>query len=140
MLALLAVGGYAIETRYYDNRLRGQDATIDRFLADSRPGERVAITEQWSVLPPSPVYALFGERLHNQVAYVGLHPDGARAPHRDPARFAADLRRGRYEWLMVGRGRRGGAVTPAMRWAPAAGYAQVARSDRLALYRRVGSP
>jgi hypothetical protein len=136
-IVVVAVGGYELETRYFDNRLRGEDATIDRFLSDSRAGERVGITEQWSVIPPSPVYALFGERLHNDVAYVGVRKDGAWAPHRDPARFAADLRDGNYDWLMVGRGLRPAGVTPAMRWATAAGYTQVARSDRLALYRRL---
>jgi hypothetical protein len=137
---LIAVGGYALETRYFDHRLRGQDATIDRFIVDSRPGQRVALAEQWSVMQPSPVFPLFGDRMRNSVTYVGLHEEGARKPYRDPAQFEAAMRRGRYDWLMVGRGLRPGGVTPTMRWARAAGYAQVASSPRLALYRRLGAP
>jgi hypothetical protein len=139
-LLVLGVGGYEIETRYFDHRLQGVDATIDHYLSHSRAGERVAITEQWSVIPPSPVYALFGDRLHNHVKYVGRHDEGANEPYRDRAQFAAAIRRGDYDWLMVGRGLRPAGVTPAMRWAPGAGYAQVAQSERLALYRRVRRP
>jgi hypothetical protein len=80
---------------------------------------------------------MFGKRLRNEVKYVGRHDQGANEPYRDPAQFAAAVRRGDYDWLMVGRGLRPAGVTPSMRWAAAAGYAQVAHSDRLALYRRV---
>jgi hypothetical protein len=136
LLVLAALGGYAVERRFFERRLRGEDATVDRFLATSRSGDRVGLAEQWSVLPPSPVLAMFGDRLKNSVAYVGEHSQGVNKPYRSRTAFAAALSRGRYDWLMVGRGVRPTAATPAMRWAGASGYQLVAQTTRLALYRR----
>ena len=134
------VGGYAVQHRYADHRLRGEDAAVDYFLDHGRNGDRVGLAEQWSVLPPSPVFAMFGARLRNHVRYVGEHEDGVNKPYRDRARFVAALGRGGNAWLMVGRGVRGGVTTSAMKWAPAAGYVEVARTARLALYRRSVGP
>jgi hypothetical protein len=136
LAALLAVGGYAVQDRYADHRLRGEDAAVDYFLDHGRDGDSVGLAEQWSVLPPSPVFAMFGVGLRNNVRYVGEHEEGVNKPYRDRARFVAAVGRGRNGWLMVGRGARGGLTTPAMRWAPTAGYVEVARTARLALYRR----
>jgi hypothetical protein len=137
---LVVAGGYAIQRRFADYRLRGQDAALDYFLVHARDGERVGLAEQWSVQSPAPVLAMFGDRLRNRVSYVGEHEQGVNKPYRDPARFAARLARDRYKWLMVGRGTRPPAVTPAMTWAAADGYQRVAQSDRLALYRRAARP
>ncbi|HEY0633260.1 MAG TPA: hypothetical protein VGC98_14485 [Thermoleophilaceae bacterium] len=140
LTVLAAVGGYAVEHRFSGRRLRGQDAAVDRFLATTRGGDRVGLAEQWSVLPPSPVLAMFGDRLRNRVSYVGEHSEGVNKPYRTPGAFAAALRRGRYDWLMVGRGVRPTVATPAMRWAPASGYRLVTQTMRLALYRRAQRP
>jgi hypothetical protein len=139
-VALAVLGGYAVERRYGNNRLRGQDVTIDRFLAQARDGDRVGIGEQWSVIPPSPVLAMFGDRLRNRVSYLGEHVDGVNKPYRDPARLRSRLARDRYEWLMIGRGLEPQGTTPAMRWVRADGYDLVAQSARLALYRRRQHP
>jgi hypothetical protein len=138
--ALIVAGGYALDRRFADHRLRGQDATLDYFLAHTRDGERVGLAEEWSVLPPAPVLAMFGDRLRNRVTYVGEHQEGVNKPYRDPARFATRLARDRYVWLMIGRGMRPPTVTPAMTWATANGYARVSQTDRLALYRRTARP
>lgn len=136
MAAVVAVAGYVVQHRYADHRLRGEDAAVDYFLEHSRDGQTVALAEQWSVLPPSPVFAMFGPRLRNAVHYVGEHEDGVNKPYRDRSRFAAALDHDRFAWLMVGRGVRGAATTPAMAWATGDGYVEVARSARLALFRR----
>jgi hypothetical protein len=135
-LALLALlTGYAVERSYSRDRFVGRDATIDRFLAETRDGDRVGITGSWSVTPPSPVHAMFGDRLRNEVDYVGEFSEGVNKPYATAAPFRAALRRGRYDWLMIGRGVRPEPTTPAMTWAAAAGYRLVAQTPRLALYR-----
>jgi ABC-type nickel/cobalt efflux system permease component RcnA len=139
-ILLAIVGGYALQRRYADHRLRGQDAAVDYYLDHAHDGDRAALAEQWSVAPPGPVYALFGDRLRNDVRYAGLHEDGVNKPYRDARTFADVLRRGNYGWLMVGRGLRPNGTTPAMRWAPAAGFVPVATTPRLALYRRAAGP
>jgi hypothetical protein len=134
VLVVAAAGGYVLQDRFAGKRLRGEDAAVDYFLAHSRNGDRVGLAEQWSVLPPSPVLAMFGRQLSNHVDYVGEHADGVNKPHRDRSAFLADVRRGHYRWLMIGRGMRPPATTPAMSWTAAAGYVSVAQTARLALY------
>ena len=137
LAAGLVIGvGYALQRTFSEHRLRGQDAAVDYFLAHVRDGDRVGIAEQWSVRPPAPVLAMYGDRLRNRVSYVGEHEEGVDKPYRDRTRFAARLARDRFTWLMVGRGLRPPTVTPAMTWAVQNGYERVAQSDRLALYRR----
>jgi hypothetical protein len=132
---LVLAAGYKIERTYSKDRLVGKDATIDRFLATTRDGDRVGITGQWSVVPPSPVHPMFGERFHNHVDYVGEWSEGVNKPYRSQAAFTADLRKGRYDWLMVGRGIPPAGDPPAMSWAATAGYRLAAQTPRLALYR-----
>jgi hypothetical protein len=137
---LLAAGGYALERRYLRHRLAGEDAAVDFFIAHARDGDRVGLAEHWTVVPPSPVFAMFGPRLDNRVTYVGRRVDGVNRPQHDRAQFLAQSRREGYDWLMVGRGARPYARTPAMDWAVAGGYKLVADSPRLALYRAVAHP
>lgn len=139
-MLLALVAGYGLQRRYADHRLRGQDAAVDYYLDHAHDGDRAALAEQWSVIPPGPVYALFGDRLRNDVRYAGLREDGVNKPYRDARAFGNAVRRGNYGWLMVGRGLRPNGTTPAMRWAPAAGFVPVATTPRLALYRRGTGP
>jgi hypothetical protein len=140
-IALIAlVGGYALQHRYYQHRLVGEDATVDYFIAHAHDGDRVGITGQWSVDPPSPVQPMFGPRLRNHVDYVGDFSGGVNKPHRAEPAFAADVVRGRYDWLIVGRGAPPAASTPEMSWATRTGYTMVAATRRLALYRRAAGP
>ncbi|MEA2493957.1 MAG: hypothetical protein QOJ29_1868, partial [Thermoleophilaceae bacterium] len=51
LMAFVVVGGYVVQHRYADHRLRGDDAAIDYFLDHAREGDGVGLAEQWSVLP-----------------------------------------------------------------------------------------
>jgi hypothetical protein len=135
VVVVVVAAGYALERSYSRDRLVGKDATIDYFLGAARDGDRVGITGQWSVVPPSPVHPMFGERFRNHVDYVGEWSHGVNKPYRGEAAFGEDVRRGRYDWLIVGRGAPPTSTTPAMSWAAASGYRLVAQTQRLALYR-----
>jgi hypothetical protein len=138
-IVVIAAAGYAVQHRYEAKRLRGEDSAVDYFLAHSVEGDRVGLAEQWSVLPPSPVLAMFGARFRNRVDYLGVQSEGVNKPYRDRAAFLARVGGGRYDWLMIGRGSPPVAVTPAMSLAAAAGYRLVAQTGRLALYRSTAS-
>jgi hypothetical protein len=78
---------------------------------------------------------MYGERFRNEVDYVGEFEDGVNKPYGTGADFIEAVRRGGYDWLMIGRGRPPAPTTAETRWAPRAGYTLVARTERLALYR-----
>ena len=88
-----------------------------------------------------PVLPAFGPRLGNEVDFVGPLRDHMLVEYRDRASFVAALRRGRYDRLVIGTARLPG--TPRgddEAWARSAGYVVTARSPRLVLMRRAGTP
>jgi hypothetical protein len=139
-LALLAVAvGYGLQHSYYRDRLGGKDPTLDYFFAHSRSGDRVGLSGQWSVEPPAPPHPMYGAHFHNHVDYVGRLEGGVEKPYRSAPEFVAAVRRGGYDWLMIGRGATRDERSPEPSWAARAGYALVASSPRLALFRAPGA-
>ena len=127
--------GYAVERRFNDRRYR----VVEPPLAWARDGRerRIGLAGLWDVNGLSPVLPAFGPRLGNRVEFVGpfrremLHEHVRRGP------FVAELRRERYDLLVLGR-----AILPGTprgdleAWARAAGYDEVTRTHRLVLLRR----
>ena len=101
-LALVVVVGRVDQVHFDTRTYAPYDpafAWIDRY---ARAGDRIGIAGAWDTGGLAPTLPAFGPRLGNYVAYVG---DPARASLHLPASestFAADLRRGRYDVLVIG--------------------------------------
>lgn len=141
--ALLAAGavafaGHRLQRDFNDRRYLGSDPVIDQ-VAVAGPPRKIAITGAWSDRGLSPVLPAFGPRLENEVDYVGPLVDGMLRRPRDPREFAADLRKGRYDLLVVGRGGPPARQLREERWALGQGFVQVAQSERFTLLRPGGT-
>ena len=96
-----------------------------------------SLANVWSNAGLAPVLPAFGPRLENRVSYVGPFQRHLLGQYTSQATFAGALRRGGYQFLLVGLG----FPTPQAEvvdeaWARAAGYRQIAGSPRLALFAR----
>jgi hypothetical protein len=106
------------------------------FAPDGRE-RRIGLAGLWDVNGLSPVLPAFGPRLRNRVEFVGPFRREMLHEHERAGAFVEELRRGRYDLLVMGR-----AVLPGTprrdleAWARAAGYDEVARTHRLVLMRR----
>lgn len=134
---VVLAGGYKIQDRYADARYIGLDPVTDVLLTEAGSDQRVGLVASWpddGVPPPLPA---FGPRFRNEVEYVGSVDKDVFRRYRTTAAFTAAVRRGDYDYLVVGRGR--DVSKPGVReerFAEAAGYTLVKRSPRLSLYRR----
>jgi hypothetical protein len=128
-LALAAVG--RLDQRRFDvHTYASFDPSFAWIESHAAARHRIGITGIWSTTGLPPTLPAFGPRLGNYVAYVG---DRVRHSLHVPASessFEAQLRRGRYDLLLIGL--QDTAHTDV--WARAAGYRLVSHSDRLALY------
>jgi hypothetical protein len=130
MIACLLAVGRIAQTKFDRHTYAAYDPTFAWIVEHASTGHRIGVTGVWSTAGlPAPLPA-FGPRLGNQVAYVG---DLVRHSVHLPANqrsFDAELRRGRFELVLIGLQTTGHTDV----WARAAGYHLVALSPRLALY------
>ena len=131
---VLAAAGFVDQRHYNDHRYLGVEPAVDWLSSHAPSGRRIGVTGVWDDGGLSPVLPAFGPRLGNDVAYVGREDRGFLRRYRDRASFAAALRRGGYDLLIVGLGRPPAIPrVPEARWARESGFETIARSDRLAL-------
>ncbi|MGI8460527.1 MAG: hypothetical protein ACR2OC_02655 [Solirubrobacterales bacterium] len=135
-LGLALVGGYEMQKRFNGVRYVSQDSTIDYVLREAGGGKRVGLSGLWDN-GISPVLPAFGNRFENEVEYVGTHGDGFIHRYTSRRSFIAALRKGRFDLLFVGHGIPRQQSLREERWARAAGWETVARSERLTL---LGAP
>jgi hypothetical protein len=133
---VLALGGVALgehAQRHFNHyRYNGLDAAVDWVLDNAPAGHRIGIAGDWTggVLE-SPILPAFGPRFRNEVTYIGRMNVGTLIEYSKEQNFLAAVRRGHYDILLVGR-----ALPPlgmplvAPQWARAAGFREVAASDR----------
>jgi hypothetical protein len=134
-LGIVTPAGYALERRFNDHRYR----VVEAPLAWARDGgeRRIGLAGLWDVNGLSPVLPAFGPRLGNRVEFVGRFRREMLHEHQRADPFVEDLRRGRYDLLVVGRALLPGTPRGDLEgWARAAGYDEVARTHRLVLFRR----
>ena len=131
VVALAAVGWVA-QRDYHDAFYEGRDAVIDRVLA-APEGTRVGLGNVWSNEGLVPVLPSFGERLRNEVDYVGAWVDGVLREHRSQEGFTSALEG--HDLLVLGLGSPPEPPVEEEAWLRTAGWSEVARSDRLALWR-----
>jgi hypothetical protein len=138
-LAALAVAvafaAARVDQTHFDSRSYATyDPTFAWIDAHARSGHRVGVTGVWNTYGLAPTLPAFGPRLGNVVAYVG---DRVRASLHLPASestFSSELRRGRYDLLLIGLQLTGHTDV----WAEQLGYRLLVRSARLALYAAPG--
>jgi hypothetical protein len=130
-VALLTLAGARhVEQRVNVGRYVGSDPAIDVLLRLAPSDRRIGLAADWSVSGLSPIWPSFGTRIGNEVEYVGYF-DGFLRRYPTEDRFHAALERGRYDFLVVGRGFYPPQPTREQRWAMAAGWRTVALSTRL---------
>jgi hypothetical protein len=127
---VLLAGAHRIEQRINDGRYLGSDRAIDALLKAAPTGKRIGLAADWSVDGLTPIWPAFGTRIGNDVEYVGYF-DGFLRKYPTETGFQAALERGRYDYIVVGRGFYPPQDTREQRWAMDAGWRTVALSTRL---------
>jgi hypothetical protein len=138
LLTSFVMAEYVAEKRVMLGRWRGFDPTVDWVLDHAATGHEVGITGAWNNGGISPVRPAFGDRLENDVEFVGPTVRGMLRHYAHRGSFIRALRSRDYDLLLIGRG--GTKPKPHVKeevWAHAAGYALVVQSDRGALYRKL---
>ena len=133
LAASLSLAGYAGQERYNDGRYANLGPVFDPFVRSAERDLNVAIAGSWSANGPTPTYPPFGPRLENRVEYAGRDDDGTLRAYADGHAFVRRLRAGGYDYVIVGLGIPPGSDVEALGWARAAGFREVARSERLVL-------
>jgi dolichyl-phosphate-mannose-protein mannosyltransferase len=138
--AAVLISGVAIgrldERRFARIGYFGRDATLTWIGRDAPGGHRIGLAGVWSVDGIAPPFPAFGPRLDNEVAYVGPVREGLLRQYERRPSFAAGVRRGGYDLLLIGRGQPPRPRVREERWAQSMGFKLVAASTRLALYQR----
>jgi hypothetical protein len=122
---------HRIEQRVNDARYLDDDPAVAALLRLAPAGKRIGHAGDWSIGGLSPIWPSFGTRIGNEVEFVGYFDRGWLRSYPDATSFAAALKRGRYDALVVGRGFYPPQDTPEQRWAMDAGWRTIALSDRL---------
>ena len=130
-IIVAAAVGFEVQKRYNERRYAGADPATD-VLAGSTEPQRIGLAGLWGD-EYSPAYPAFGLRLQNDVEYVGEWREDVLRRYGTQEEFAAALRDGGYDRIVVGLGRPGVENVPERDWAIAAGFREVAASDELAL-------
>ena len=137
-LAAALVFGNEVQQRFNAHRYLGVEPAADHILLRAPSGNRIGLAGRWddqAIVPPLPA---FGPRFGNEVEYVGEYVDEMLRAYPDSEQFGAAVAEGEYDYLFIGRGRPPQPVVEEERWARAAGYEPVVRSDRLSLFRAPG--
>lgn len=139
LLGIVAAGalalGYFQQRRFNEKRYMGLDRTFDSVIANAPRRSRIGIAGEFDG-GLGPVAPMLGPFLDNRVTFVGPLVQGMRREYGRRADYLAALSRGRYDFMLIGRGvppRPGG---PAERWTRMAGLKPVAYSAQYALFRR----
>ncbi len=128
-LVLLAAA-HRIEQRINDGRYLGSDRAIDALLKAAPAGKRIGLAAEWSLAGLTPIWPAFGTTIGNEVEYIGYF-DGFLRKYPTAQRFQRALERGRYDYVVIGRGFYPPQDTREQRWAIDAGWRTVALSPRL---------
>jgi hypothetical protein len=134
-ILVLVAAGHHQQRVYAATPYEAPDPAVEHFLAESRSGDRIGVAGAHTPAGITPEGILFGPRFRNRVSFVGPTVDHLLRSYEDPVAYAAALRRGRYDWLMVGTGFPPRPHPREEVWARRAGFGTVAASERLILMR-----
>lgn len=138
VIAAVAVAGYVAQQDFNDDRYLGSDPTFDVVL-NSDEDLKVGITGNWNDAGPPPTWAMFGQKLDNEVEYVGEIVNGHLAPYGTEAEWLSAVRRGGYDFVLAGEEPHIVGDSLERIWA-ADSLDAVAASDRFTLYEMPSSP
>jgi hypothetical protein len=127
VLAVVAAG-YEEQRRFARYRYK-DDPTFAWVSAIPSARHRVGVAGNWTLGPAPPVWPMYGPRIGNRVRYVGRLHRGMIRRYATLDAWTAAVRRHRLDLVLVGL-----APSRERGWPVAAGFRQVARSDRFALY------
>jgi hypothetical protein len=129
---VLVGGGWAARNRDRTTPYAALDPVVAQLPA---AGARIAVGKTWNSGGLAPVLPAFGPRLDNRVDYLGTFVDGTLRQWRRRGGFAAQVRRGRYDAIVLGTGipPTAGGEEPQASWARELGYTERARTRRLVL-------
>jgi hypothetical protein len=134
---IVLIGLRETENRYLDGRYAGVTPTLDAALARAPADTRIGLAGAWPVTTLSPVLALFGPELDNEVSYVGATRDGMLVPYNDAASFRSALERGGYDLVMVGSEKPlAFPLRDVAAWTRAAGYREIAADENFILFQK----
>ncbi|MDQ2648677.1 MAG: phospholipid carrier-dependent glycosyltransferase [Actinomycetota bacterium] len=135
VLAVVGIGRY--EDHYNSSRFAGLDPALDWLEQQTEDGATIGIAGAWTDQGVAPIYPAFGDRLQNDVTFIGRRVDGLLAHHPDESAYVDALERSAVAFLVLGRAEPYGldpATTPTSAqveaWSISAGYEPVAQSDR----------
>jgi Dolichyl-phosphate-mannose-protein mannosyltransferase len=142
-VAALGLGalGYMRQREFNEGRYQSGDPVTAWVARNAPAGHRIALAGSWRVAARSPVWPSFGPLMGNAVAYLGPTVRHQLREYPSRRRWAAALRRGGYDLLIVGRGGYArscplpGQSSDDDRWAREEGLRRVTGDDRLTLYR-----
>lgn len=137
-VVVVGLGGIAYagrtEDRFNQFRYAGIDPVFQAIEAAGDDGLRVGLAGMWSLEGMTPVWPAFGERITNDVEYLGRFEDGFLTSYDDPAAFRDAVREHDLDVVVVGRGLEPQPRVREEGWIESAGYVELTRSRRLILY------
>lgn len=141
LVAVVALAFYGRHQQrdYETARQFAFEPVIARLTAPGDEGTRVGVAGVWDTRGLAPPLAAFGDGLKNHVEYVGDFRRGLMQQIYSKQPFLRRLRDSRLELVVLGLGV---PPKPQIReeiWLRSAGWKNIARSDRLALYQRPGA-
>lgn len=137
-VVLLTGAGWEARNRTLIEPHRDLDPTVRYIQTQLPPGARIGLGKTWNTGGLSPILPAFGTRLDNRVDYLGTFVDGTLRQWRRREGFAAQVRAGRYDAVVLGTGvpPRPGGEEPQAGWLRDLGYTERERTRRLVLFAR----
>lgn len=140
---LVVALGHERQRELNDRRYAERDPVFAWLEREAPEGSRIALVGTWSVEGVSPVLPAFGERLRNEVRFVGPTVDGQLREYDRRGDWAAAIRRGGFDLVLAGRAPTGGRRpcplpgigSDDVAFAREEGFEPLAASDRLTLWR-----
>jgi hypothetical protein len=99
--SVLVVGGYFVQRSYNENRYRSQDEVL-RAVAEQDGQVEIGLAGFWFPEDVVPTYPAFGERLSNDVDYLGRVERALLLPHANGEAFREALTRDDPDLLVIG--------------------------------------
>ena len=137
-VVVVAAAGQALQTRFNDSRYTGLDPAFD--WANAHSGLRIGLVGDPGVTRESPVWPMFGPRLGNEVVYAGPFRDGMLRDYESRPALLRGVRDAGVGYLLVSRGEPPRDEVAQERWARAAGWERIVRSERFTLFRVPPAP
>lgn len=104
VLVLIALLGLNRLRAFEAERYTDDDPVIAELLRRAPADRRIGLAGARDVTEIAPIWPAFGKRVDNRVEYVGRFVDGQLREYDDAASWADAVRRGRYDYVLVGRG------------------------------------